>query len=108
MPDHATATNLFRIAQESVSNALKHGKAKQVVISLEAASGRIVLRVSDNGTGLPTGPRPHKGMGWNIMQSRAGMIGGTLAIERNARGGVTVTCSAPKLATHKSRKNHGR
>ena len=105
--DPAAASNLFRIAQEAVSNAINHGKAKRIAIRLESARGKIILCVSDNGSGLPAKlslPK-QKGMGLRIMQSRAGMIGGTLAVERGATGGVTVICSAPHRATAENPKN---
>jgi len=95
MPDHAVATHLFRLAQEAVSNAIKHGKAKRITIHLKADPGRIYLAVNDNGRGIPVELPRSKGMGLRIMQSRAGMIGGTLTIERNAAGGTSVICSAP-------------
>lgn len=106
--DHAMATNLYRIAQEAVSNAIKHGKARRISVSLETERGRIVLRVSDNGAGFPAQPPRQKGMGLRIMQSRTGMIGGTLAVERSAAGGVSVICSAPNraLPDESEKKNH--
>jgi two-component system sensor kinase FixL len=91
--DHASATHLFRIAQEAVSNAIKHGKARRLVISLHKMGGRVILKVSDNGSGFPNQPANNKGMGLRIMQSRASMIGGTMAIEANSKGGVDVTCA---------------
>jgi two-component system, LuxR family, sensor kinase FixL len=107
--DHAAATHLFRIAQEAVSNAIKHGKASRLVISLRAVRGRIILKVSDNGSGFPAKQTNPKGMGLRIMQSRAGMIGGTMAIERNRGGGVDVTCAVPekgsKPLNHHAAKN---
>ena len=93
--NHAAATHLFRLAQEAVSNAIKHGRARQISIHLKADPGRIYLAVNDNGRGFPAGIPKSKGMGLRIMQSRAGMIGGTLTIERNAAGGTSVICSAP-------------
>ncbi|HEX4262953.1 MAG TPA: PAS domain S-box protein [Verrucomicrobiae bacterium] len=109
MQDHAAATHLFRIAQEAVSNAIKHGKARRVVISLRDTRGRIVLKVSDNGKGFPKRTSKNKGMGLRIMQSRAGMLGGTIAIERNSNGGVNVTCAVPQNGPfRKPSKNHAR
>jgi two-component system sensor kinase FixL len=106
--DHAVATHMFRIAQEAVSNALKHGKAKRIIIALHHTPGRIVLSISDNGSGFPKSPTSHKGMGLRIMQSRAGMIGGNMAIEPNRNGGVSVTCAVPedrvKTSNHNARK----
>lgn len=107
--DHAAATHLFRIAQEAVSNAIKRGKARRVVISLRDTRGRIVLRVSDNGRGFPKRTSKHKGMGLRIMESRAGMIGGALAIGRNRSGGISVTCTLPKnTPLPRPPKNHAR
>jgi signal transduction histidine kinase len=109
MHDHAAATHLFRIAQEAVSNAVKHGKARRVGISLRDTRGRIVLRVSDNGKGFPKRTPKNKGMGLRIMQSRAGMIGGAIAIERNNSGGMNVTCAVPQNGpSQKPPKNHAR
>lgn len=107
--DHAAATHLFRIAQEAVSNAIKHGKARRVVISLRKVRSSVVLSVGDDGKGFPSHAKKSKGMGLRIMQSRAGMIGGTIAIERNSGGGVNVTCAMPQSGSKsKSQKNNAR
>jgi two-component system, LuxR family, sensor kinase FixL len=106
--DHAAATNLFRIAQEAVSNAIKHGRAKQISIDLERNGGRITLQVSDNGVGFPAKSLYENGMGLRIMQSRVGMIGGTLAFGRTTGGGVTLTCSAPDTPPQHKEKRRGR
>jgi two-component system sensor kinase FixL len=108
MRDHAAATHLFRIAQEAVSNAIKHGKAERIYISLRSARGRIILKVSDNGVGFPKTASKGKGMGLRIMQSRAGMIGGTIAIERNIGSGVNVICAVSEKSSSPSPKHHGR
>ncbi len=94
--DHAAATHLFRIAQEAVSNAIKHGKAKNITLRLRNEGGQIRLRVSDDGIGFPKNPTESGGMGLRIMQSRIGMVGGTLSIERQRTGGTSVIFSAPK------------
>ena len=94
--DHAAATHLFRIAQEAVSNAIKHGKAKNITIRLRDEAGQIRLRVSDDGIGFPENPTESGGMGLRIMQSRIGMVGGTLTIERQRTGGTCVVFSTPK------------
>jgi PAS domain S-box-containing protein len=93
--DPALATHLYRIAQEAVSNAIKHGKASEVVIRFQADDDSSSLSVQDNGSGFPRTIPKEKGMGLRIMQSRAGMIGGTLSIEKNPAGGTTVQCSVP-------------
>ncbi len=107
--DYPAATHLFRLAQEAVSNALKHGRAKRILIRLKEERGRLALSIIDNGAGFPTQIPKSKGMGLRIMQSRAGMIGGTLAIERNATGGTSVTVAAPGgTARQKTNNHHGR
>src|SRR5215470_15644393 len=93
--DLAAATHLYRIAQEAVSNAFKHGKAKDVTIELDCEPARISLRVRDNGVGFSRGAAKNKGMGLRIMRYRAGMLGGTLSVEPNSSGGTSVTCLAP-------------
>jgi PAS domain S-box-containing protein len=91
--DHAAATHLFRIAQEAVSNAIRHGKAKSLVIALKREQKNLVLRITDNGTGFVSEPATAKGMGLRIMQSRAATVGGKLVVENLPRGGVSVTCT---------------
>lgn len=106
VPNHAMATHLFRLAQEAISNAIKHGKATQISIHLKADPGWIYLGVSDNGSGFdPKKISRSNGMGLRIMKFRAGMIGGTLTVERNIEGGVLVMCSAPNPATAAPKKD---
>ncbi len=107
--DYPAATHLFRLAQEAVSNAIKHGQANRILIRLRQERGRLALSIIDNGSGFPTQIPKSKGMGLRIMQSRAGMIGGTLAIERNTAGGTSVTVAAPNGAVRqKSNIHHAR
>jgi PAS domain S-box-containing protein len=91
--DHALATHLFRIAQEAVSNAIKHGKATRILIQLRERGGEVSVTVADNGSGLPEPLPKSKGIGLRIMQSRASMIGGTLLIVNDPKGGARITCS---------------
>lgn len=105
--DYAMATHLFRIAQEAVSNALKHGKATQISIRLTQPRGGIRLVVSDNGAGFRELAPKQKGMGLRIMASRAGMIGGTLVTENNPAGGARVTCAIPGAGTKQKNNDRG-
>jgi PAS domain S-box-containing protein len=91
----AVATHLYRIAQEAVSNAIRHGKAKSVVIRLEFLQEMTVLSVIDDGAGLRQGATAQDGMGLRIMQYRASMIGGNLRVSPYPSGGVIVVCSVP-------------
>jgi len=98
--DNAVATHLYRIAQESVSNALKHGKAKRLIVSLTQANDRLALTIKDNGSGFPKIAHKTRGMGLRIMQYRAGMIGGSLTVQRQPDGGTSVTCSLQLVGDH--------
>lgn len=90
---HTMAVHLYRIAQEAVSNAIRHGRAKRIDIGLVSLPERLSLIVRDDGMGLPDDARKRNGMGLRIMSYRAGMIGGTLAVEKSTEGGTTVVCT---------------
>ena len=90
-----TAMHLFRLAQESVNNAVKHGKAHCVVLRLIHRDSEATLRIEDDGIGIPAERPPGRGLGLRIMNYRAQKIGGTLDIKRGDRGGTVVACSFP-------------
>ena len=89
------ATHLYHISQEAVSNAIKHGKARKVEITLAAGDSRGMLTIRDDGTGCKKIPTSSKGMGHHIMSHRAKMIGGSLEIESCSPRGTVVTCRFP-------------
>jgi len=91
--DNARAVHLFRIAQEALNNAIKHGRPKAVVVALEASNRALSLRVSDDGVGFDPSGSERKGMGLNIMRYRARMLAGTLEIQSNSPVGTMVTCT---------------
>ncbi|MGH7875075.1 MAG: PAS domain-containing protein [Candidatus Binatia bacterium] len=86
------ATHLYRIAQEAVTNAVKHGHADEIVIDLEQCEHKLYLTVRDNGIGFPKIIERRDGMGLRIMNYRASMIGATLEIKNNSNGGAAVVC----------------
>ena len=88
----SVAMHLYRIAQEAVQNAIKHGKATRVVIRLTQTGEDVELAVKDNGRGLPKHFGKSKGMGLKIMDHRARMIGAELRVQR-AVVGTLLTCS---------------
>ena len=90
--DNPRAVHLFRITQEALNNAIRHGRPKAIVIALEAGNGIFRLRISDNGVGLGTSSNK-KGMGLNIMRYRARMLGGTLEIQPNLPTGTAIVCT---------------
>jgi signal transduction histidine kinase len=91
--DATAATHLYRIAQEAVTNAIRHGKAKHIIIALSEQKGRVTLTVEDDGVGLPEGWQRGKGLGTRIMAHRAAMVGGDFEIDLNPTGGTFVKCS---------------
>jgi two-component system, NarL family, sensor histidine kinase NreB len=96
VPDNTAATHLFRIAQEAASNAIKHGQAKNVDITLQRTAEEVQLIVSDDGSGLrlPETKSERQGMGLNIMRYRAEMIGAAFSV-KSGKAGTVVTCTAP-------------
>jgi PAS domain S-box-containing protein len=94
--DYDLATHLYRIAQEAVSNSIKHGRAHRIEIGLHSTPGQMVLRVCNNGAGMETVQKlmqQEKGIGMRIMKYRANNIGGTLACHNNDQGGIDVVCT---------------
>jgi PAS domain S-box-containing protein len=95
--DVARATHLYRIAQEAVHNAIRHGRAKSIRIALAASDGLVRLRIEDDGRGVRRSARQGKGMGLASMTSRARSLGGRFDIRNRAEGGVSVSCVAPLI-----------
>ena len=87
-------TECFRISQEAVNNAIKHADPRNITISLRRTRSAVVLQVTDDGKGIG-GKTSRKGMGLQIMQHRANVIGGSLTVESQKGRGTTVTCTLP-------------
>ena len=88
-------THLYRIAQEAVNNAVKHGRARKITTTLSSGNRQLRLRIKDDGIGFPYEMPEEHGMGVQIMHYRARIIGATLEIWRDPAGGTVVTCSLP-------------
>jgi len=91
--DVIVATNLYRIAQEAVNNALKHGKARKIDIALTEHSGECELSVKNNGLAIPADALLKRSVGLTIMRHRVAMIGAKLSIESGKRKGAKVVCT---------------
>ena len=87
--------HLYRIAQESITNAVKHGNAKSIEIKLESNSEGVVLEVKDNGCGFNPDKVRASGIGLRILQYRARSIGGVLTLTSAPGRGATVRCFVP-------------
>jgi PAS domain S-box-containing protein len=94
--DNQTATHLYRMSQEAVTNAIKHGQPQNIVIRLGAEGDRATLRIIDDGRGFVAASGPHSGTGLQIMRYRADLIGGQLDIAAARPHGTIITCSLPQ------------
>jgi len=98
--DTQTATHLYRIAQEAVTNAVKHAGAQDIRVSLEAHDGRVILEVRDDGVGVGRDCVNGKGMGLRIMEYRAVLIGAALHVGQTNQGGTLVQCTLTRDNNH--------
>jgi signal transduction histidine kinase len=90
-----TMTQLYKIAQEAVSNAIKHGKARHVSISVSQNGGQLTLTIKNDGVAFSPPADAKDRMGLRIMNYRANTIGAALDIAPQRRGGTLVTCALP-------------
>jgi signal transduction histidine kinase len=97
--------HLFRIAQEAVNNALRHGKPSKVMLSLQHVSPtECELRIEDDGAGLKKNKSgQHNGIGIRVMDYRANLIGARLTMKAKSRRGVIVSCRFPYESGGKQR-----
>ncbi len=93
--DASTSTHLYRIAQEAVNNAMRHGRASEITITLSAGGGQGTLTIEDDGPGFSASGTNNSGMGLRIMNYRARMIGGSIRIQKGEPRGTSVVCMFP-------------
>jgi PAS domain S-box-containing protein len=96
--DVTRATHIYRIVQEAVNNAIRHGKARTIRITLRATRRHLRLTIEDDGRGVARRPRRSNGMGLGSMRYRAHAMGGSFDIRRRPSAGTVVTCIAPLAA----------
>jgi len=96
--DNTAATHLYRIAQEAVTNSIKHGHAKHIKIELSSMPRQIILAVRDNGEGFKRNTHGGTGLGLRIMEHRASLLGGGLTVKNKNDGGVEVICTMKRPA----------
>ena len=93
--DREVATHLYRIAQESISNALKHSGATTIELTFRCDANSAMLEILDDGKGIPLDRDRPSGLGLKSMYYRARMLHGTLEISALAEGGTRVLCTCP-------------
>jgi signal transduction histidine kinase len=93
------AMHLYRIAQEAVANAARHGGASRILIRIEQTENDLILTVSDDGNGFPVEPRKGGGMGLRTMRYRAQSIGARLSLSPPDERGATLRCEMPLSQT---------
>jgi len=94
--DETAANHLYRIAQEAMANAIRHGQATRIDLEWKQEAAGVCLTVTDNGDGFPQGSGAIAGFGISIMRSRAEAIGGALEVNPLDVGGVQVRCWCPR------------
>ncbi len=101
MLDNFVATHLYRIVQEAISNAVKHGHAKAIEVSWIGSDKTVTLTVLDNGTGISGNVSGGPGTGLRIMRHRADLIGASLQVRPALEGGTVVECRLPQYEESK-------
>ncbi len=94
-PNGRVAEHLYRIAQESITNALKHGRAKHVSISVHGTAAKISMSVADDGIGCDV-TKISDGTGLQIMRHRARTLGGLVDVQRAPNRGMRILCVVPQ------------
>lgn len=93
--DTVTGMHLYRIAQEALTNALKHSGARSITLLLNQSEESLRLSVTDDGQGMPPTPRDTPGMGLSTMRYRARALGGELTLQSQPGEGTVVSCEVP-------------
>jgi signal transduction histidine kinase len=94
----AATDHLYRIAQEALSNALKHAHANSIQVSLDIERDRVRLEIRDDGEGVTDVGPDWRGLGLRTMQYRASLIGARLEIAHIPPNGTRVLCDCPQSA----------
>ncbi|MDE2305218.1 MAG: PAS domain-containing protein [Gammaproteobacteria bacterium] len=91
------ASELYRIAQEALTNVARHAHATRVRLSLHVNRRRYCLKIADDGVGLPRARVASSGMGLKIMAHRAALLGAKLTIARNPPSGTLIRVTGAQM-----------
>ena len=92
--DKSVALHMYRIAQEAITNATKHGSPSRIDVYLRDTGDHFELEIKDDGTGMPDVLKP--GLGTSIMKYRSSLIGAEHQLSSEKGDGVNITCRLPK------------
>ncbi len=100
----SVAAHLYLIVQEAINNAVRHGRARTVLVSMRTNRMFVSLSIFDDGVGIAEHPARGRGMGLKLMQYRAAVIGGAMRIKPARDGGTRIRCICPQNAgaTHQA------
>lgn len=93
--DPVSTLHLYRIAQEGVSNACRHGTPEAIGITLASGARYLRLTVADDGKGMDAAPVVTRGIGLSLMRYRANLMGGLLEIDSPPGQGTRIACTVP-------------
>lgn len=101
-----TKLHLYRIIQEAVSNAVKHGEATKVEVGIHREKNYVRITVTDNGVGFKGSKKRDKikGIGMNTMNYRAHILGGNLNVEESEEGNTMIVCTIPNIKSKEKEK----
>jgi two-component system CheB/CheR fusion protein len=92
----SAAAHLYLIVQEGINNAVRHGRARSITVTLRTNRALLSLSITDDGVGIAEYPAPGAGMGLKLMEYRSAVIGGVLKIKRLPEGGTRIHCVCPQ------------
>jgi two-component system, LuxR family, sensor kinase FixL len=101
------AAHLYLIVQEAINNAVRHGRARSIGVTLRTNQAWVSLSITDDGTGIAEAPSRGAGMGLKLMEYRSAVIGGSLRIKRLPEGGTRIHCVCSQIGgAARFRKDH--
>jgi signal transduction histidine kinase len=97
----SAAAHLYLIVQEAINNAVKHGRARSIAVTLRSNRALVSLSITDDGVGIVESAARGAGMGLKLMEYRSAVIGGVMKIKRLPNGGTRIRSVCPQHAAHR-------
>jgi signal transduction histidine kinase len=94
----SAAAHLYLIVQEAINNAVKHGRARSIAVTVRSSRSLVSLTIADDGVGIDEVSARGRGMGLKLMEYRSAVIGGVLRVRRVPSGGTRVHSVCPQTA----------